>query len=88
MKHRRVVDTATPASRGSPQNRPYVVTSKLAIGGRPRTHDVIPCRRRLIYLDANLALTEQALAKAGTGAAPSVTRYRPDDQLMAFLKGL
>ena len=32
--------------RGSPQNRPYGVTSKPAIGSRPRTYDVIPCRRR------------------------------------------
>ena len=41
-----------------------------------------------IYLDANLALKEQALAKASPGTERSVTRYRPDDQLMAFLKGL
>jgi integrase/recombinase XerD len=41
-----------------------------------------------IYLDANLALKEQALAKASPGTEQSVTRYRPDDQLMAFLKGL
>jgi len=41
-----------------------------------------------IYLDANLAMKEQALAKAGPGTEPSVSRYRPDDHLMAFLKGL
>ena len=41
-----------------------------------------------IYLDANLALKEQALAKASPGTEQSVTRYRPDDQLTAFLKGL
>jgi hypothetical protein len=41
-----------------------------------------------VYLDANLALKEKALAKASTGRDPSVSRYRPDDQLMAFLKEL
>ena len=40
-----------------------------------------------IYLDANLAMKEQALAKtAPPEGKPG--RYRPDDQLMAFLKGL
>lgn len=40
-----------------------------------------------IYLDANLALKEQALAKTiPTQAKPG--RYRPDDQLLAFLKAL
>ena len=40
-----------------------------------------------MYLDADLALKEQALART----APLPThrkRYRPDDQLMAFLKSL
>ncbi len=41
-----------------------------------------------IYLDANLELKEQALAKAATGPEPSISRYRPDDQLLAFLKSL
>jgi site-specific recombinase XerD len=40
-----------------------------------------------IYLDANLAMKEQALAKtAPPESKPG--RYRPDDRLMAFLKGL
>jgi len=40
-----------------------------------------------IYLDANLAMKEQALTKtAPPEGKPG--RYRPDDQLMAFLKGL
>jgi len=40
-----------------------------------------------IYLDANLALKEQALAKTTpTHANPG--RYRPDDQLLTFLKAL
>jgi site-specific recombinase XerD len=39
------------------------------------------------YLDANLAILEQALAKtAPPEGKPG--RYRPDDQLLAFLKGL
>jgi integrase/recombinase XerD len=49
-------------------------------------HESIDTTR--IYLEANLALKEQALSKAATGAAKRVTRYQPDDQLMAFLKGL
>jgi len=42
-----------------------------------------------IYLDADLALKEKALAKT-TPLAKSKTsgRYRPDDKLLAFLKGL
>jgi site-specific recombinase XerD len=40
-----------------------------------------------MYFDANLALKEQALAKtAPPEAKPG--RYRPDDQLLAFLKAL
>ncbi len=41
-----------------------------------------------IYLDANLALKEKALAKAATSTAPSMTRYQPGDELVAFLKSL
>lgn len=40
-----------------------------------------------IYLDANLALKEQALAKT-TPPEGKPGRYRPDDQLLAFLKTL
>ena len=40
-----------------------------------------------IYLDANLAMKEQALAKtAPPEGKPG--RFRPDDRLLAFLKGL
>jgi len=40
-----------------------------------------------IYLDANLALKEEALAKTiPPNGKPG--RYRPDDQLLAFLKAL
>ena len=41
-----------------------------------------------MYLDANLALKEQALAKTAPANAASPGRYRPDDQLLAFLSGL
>ena len=41
-----------------------------------------------MYLDANLALKEQALAKTAPANGPSPGRYRPDDQLLAFLRGL
>ena len=42
-----------------------------------------------VYIDANVALTEQALAKASAmGPELAISRYRPDDQLMAFLKSL
>ena len=41
-----------------------------------------------IYLTADLALKEQALAKTGPAKARAGTRYRPNDRLLAFLKGL
>ncbi|MBI2149795.1 MAG: site-specific integrase [Acidobacteria bacterium] len=41
-----------------------------------------------IYLDANLALKEQALAKTIPANTKMAGRYRPDDKLLAFLKGL
>jgi integrase/recombinase XerD len=41
-----------------------------------------------IYLDANLALKEQALAKTAPANTKTSGRYRPDDKLLAFLKGL
>ncbi|KPU94328.1 integrase [Variovorax paradoxus] len=40
-----------------------------------------------IYLEANLALKEEVLAKT-TPPAGRLGRYKPDDQLLAFLKGL
>ena len=40
-----------------------------------------------MYLDADLALKERALSKAAPIAIKGV-RYRPDDELLAFLKGL
>ena len=41
-----------------------------------------------IYLDANLALKEQALAKTTPANVKLTGRYRPDDKLLAFLKSL
>ena len=40
-----------------------------------------------IYLDANLAIKEEILAKT-TPINAKAGRYRPDDKLLAFLKGL
>ena len=40
-----------------------------------------------IYLDADLKMKEKALAKAG-GPKARPRRFRPDDRLLAFLKGL
>jgi hypothetical protein len=40
-----------------------------------------------IYLDASLAMKEQALAKA-TPLQGRPSRYRPSDQLMEFLNSL
>ena len=40
-----------------------------------------------IYLDANLALKEEALKKAKPRGA-KLARFKPDDQLLAFLKNL
>ena len=41
-----------------------------------------------IYLDANLSLKEQALAKTSPPNRKPAGRYRPDDQLLQFLKAL
>ena len=42
-----------------------------------------------IYLDADLALKEKALAKTTPRAkGETASRYRPDDKLLAFLKSL
>jgi integrase/recombinase XerD len=41
-----------------------------------------------IYLDANLALKEKALAKITPANTKTAARYRPGDKLLAFLKGL
>jgi integrase/recombinase XerD len=40
-----------------------------------------------IYLDADLALKEQALAKTNP-VKVALNRYQPDDELLAFLKQL
>jgi integrase/recombinase XerD len=40
-----------------------------------------------IYLEANLAMKEEILAKT-TQIKGQPGRYRPDDQLLAFLKSL
>jgi integrase/recombinase XerD len=40
-----------------------------------------------IYLDANLALKETALAKTHAFAG-RMSRYRPDDRMLQFLNGL
>jgi site-specific recombinase XerD len=40
-----------------------------------------------VYLHANMALKEQALTKTQPFKG-GPTRYRPDDQLLAFLQGL
>jgi site-specific recombinase XerD len=41
-----------------------------------------------IYLDANLALKEQILAKVDTRASQTYRRFKAEDSLLAFLKGL
>ena len=41
-----------------------------------------------MYLDANLALKEAALAKTAQLDAKPPGRYRPDDKLLSFLKSL
>jgi len=40
-----------------------------------------------IYLDANLAIKEEALSKI-TPINAKEGRFRPDDDLLAFLKGI
>jgi len=41
-----------------------------------------------IYLDANLALKEQILAKLGTRDSQTYRRFKAEDSLLTFLKGL
>jgi integrase/recombinase XerD len=41
-----------------------------------------------MYLDADLALKERALAKTTPFKGKVTGRYRPDDKLLAFLKSL
>ena len=41
-----------------------------------------------VYLDANLALKERALAKTTPAKMKTAVRYRPGDKLLAFLKAL
>jgi len=41
-----------------------------------------------MYLDADLALKEKALAKTTPFKGKAAARYRPDDKLLAFLKSL
>jgi site-specific recombinase XerD len=41
-----------------------------------------------IYLDANLALKEQILAKVDTRDSQTYRRFKAEDSLLAFLKGL
>lgn len=45
-------------------------------------------RTTQIYLHADLNLKEQTLALAAPPTAPSRTRYRPNDRLLAFLEAL
>jgi site-specific recombinase XerD len=40
-----------------------------------------------IYLDANLALKEDALKKTSP-VSTSIRRFKPDDQLLSFLQNL
>ena len=40
------------------------------------------------YLHADLALKQRALNRIGPLSAPKTRRYRPDDQLLAFLEAL
>jgi len=41
-----------------------------------------------IYLNADLSIKERALARLGPITVKPFTRYRPEDQLLAFLQGL
>ena len=41
-----------------------------------------------MYLGANLALKERALAKTTPAKTKTAVRYRPSDKLLVFLKGL
>ena len=60
-----------------------VKAMKHSSGLQKRTRDI---RSTQIYLHADMAIKEQALARTEPGASPG--RYRPPDRLLAFLENL
>lgn len=78
--------------RVSPHTFRHTAAMELLLAGVDRTvialwlgHESIETTQ--IYLDANLAMKEQALAKVQPLGA-KLRRYKPDDALLAFLKDL
>jgi hypothetical protein len=77
------------ASRGPGKGRgPSLAQFKLPGAGHAK---LVICDHTIettqIYLEANLAMKEEILAKT-TPVEGKIGRYRPDDQLLAFLKSL
>jgi site-specific recombinase XerD len=94
-KHVALASTGCPSlqqRRVTPHMLRHTTAMELLLAGMDRAvialwlgHESVETTQ--IYLDANLAMKEQALAKtAPPEGKPG--RYRPDDQLLAFLKGL
>jgi len=48
-------------------------------------HECVETTQR--YVHADIEMKERAMAKTGPASAPT-SRYRPDDQLLAFLEAL
>lgn len=79
--------------RVSPHVLRHTTAMELLLSGIDRTlialwlgHESVETTR--IYLDANLAIKEEILAKTTPINAKKKGRYQPDDDLLAFLKGL
>jgi integrase len=94
-KHVAATAVACPSiaeKRVTPHVFRHTAAMELLLGGVDRTvialwlgHESIETTQ--IYLDANLAMKENALAKLSPiGEKPR--RYKPDDKLLAFLNGL
>jgi site-specific recombinase XerD len=79
--------------RVSPHVLRHTTAMELLLSGIDRTlialwlgHESVETTQ--IYLDANLAIKEEILAKTTPINAKKKGRYQPDDDLLAFLKGL
>jgi site-specific recombinase XerD len=95
-KHRSIAAQACPSlatKRVTPHVLRHTLAMELLQAGVDRSvialwlgHESVETTQ--IYLDANLALKEQILAKVGTGKNQNYRRFKAEDSLLAFLKNL
>jgi site-specific recombinase XerD len=95
-KHRSIAVQACPSlekNRVTPHVLRHTLAMELLQAGVDRSvialwlgHESVETTQ--IYLDANLALKEQILAKVSAGKSQSYRRFKAEDSLLAFLKSL